>query len=451
MSTKILVIDDEELFREDFALLLRNEGYECFTAPTAEEGLEEVKKELPDIIFTDIVMPGKSGIDILDDIRLNNPDGSVIIMTSFGTLETAIKAFRHGAVDYILKPIEIEEVLIKIERIINHKELLNEVKYLRKEVFNVTEEFSFIGESEPIKRVKELIKRVGPTNSTVLINGESGTGKEVVAQAIHQFSNNSDKPFVAINCSSLQENLLESELFGHVKGAFTGAIKDKVGFLEAAGEGTIMLDEISEIPFSLQSKLLRVLEQKEFYRVGGTKKYPLNARIIAATNRDLKESIKKGDFREDLFYRIAVFEIDLPALRDRRDDIPLLVDYFLKKFNTEMKKKYINVSSETIKALMSYDWPGNIRELRNVIERAMILCDDNTITLMGLPSQIQGLSTQSKDSKNLKNALNTYERAFITQILRENNWNKEEAAKVLAINPSTLYRKITELGIKENK
>ena len=451
MSTKILIIDDEEMFREDFALLLINEGFKCTTASSAEEGLDKAKEELPDIVFSDIVMPGKSGIDILEALNRNNPDGSVIIMTSFGTLETALKAFRQGAVDYILKPIEIEEVLIKIERIVSHKDLLNEVKYLRREVIDSSEDFSFVGESEPIKKVKELIQRVAPTNSTVLISGKSGTGKEVVAQAIHQISNNSEKPFVAINCSSLQENLLESELFGHVKGAFTGAIKEKVGFMEAAGDGTIMLDEISEIPITLQSKLLRVLEQKEFYRVGGTKKYPLNARIIAATNRDLKQSIKKGDFREDLFYRIAVFEIELPTLKDRREDIPLLVEYFLMKFNNEMKKKYIGVSSDTIKALMSYDWPGNIRELRNVIERAMILCENKTITINGLPSQIRGTSAQGEDLKNLKTAVNAYEKAFIIQTLKESNWNKEETAKILEINPSTLYRKITDLGIKEDK
>ena len=450
MSIKILLIDDEELFREDFALLLRNEGYECLTAPSAEQGLETVKKEFPDIIFSDIVMPGKSGIDILEDLNRINPDGSVIIMTSFGALETAIKAFRFGAIDYILKPIEFEEVLIKIERIIQHKELLSELKFLRKEVVEHTEEFSFVGESEPIKKIKELIQMVGPTNSTVLINGESGTGKEVVAQAIHLISNNSEKPFIAINCPSLQENLLESELFGHVKGAFTGAIKDKVGFMEAAGKGTILLDEISEIPIALQGKLLRVLEQKEFYRVGGTKKYTLDARIIATTNRDLKESIKIGKFREDLFYRIAVFEIEMPALRQRSEDIPLLIDFFLKKFNNEMKKKYIGVSSEAMKAMLNYDWPGNIRELRNVIERAMILCENKTININGLPSNILGISHNISESKNLKATLNSYERAYITQILKENNWNKEVSAKILEINSSTLYRKISELDISEN-
>ncbi|MCH8325269.1 MAG: sigma-54-dependent Fis family transcriptional regulator, partial [Bacteroidetes bacterium] len=413
-----MLIDDEELFREDFALLLRNEGYECFTAPSAEKGLEIVKKEFPNIIFSDIVMPGKSGIDILEDLNRNNPDGSVIIMTSFGTLETAIKAFRFGAIDYILKPIEFEEVLIKIERIIQHKELLSELKFLRKEVIENAEEFSFVGESEPIKKIKKLIQRVAPTNSTVLISGESGTGKEVVAQAIHKVSNNSEKPFIAINCPSLQENLLESELFGHVKGAFTGAINDKIGFMEAAGKGTIFLDEISEIPISLQGKLLRVLEEKEFYRVGGTKKYTLKARIIAATNKNLKDSIKIGKFREDLFYRIAVFEIEMPSLRQRSEDIPLLIDFFLKKFNNEMKKKYIGVSSEAMKAMLNYDWPGNIRELRNVIERAMILCENKTININGLPSNIIGISQNLIESKSLKASLNSYERANITQTLK---------------------------------
>lgn len=447
--TKILIIDDEKLFREDFALLLREKGYECITAESAEMGLEKVKEELPDIVFSDIVMPGKSGLDVLKDINLNNPDGAVVIMTSYGTLESAIKAFRQGAIDYILKPIELEDVLIKIERIIKHKDLLNEIKYLRKEVFGNTEGFSFIGESKSIKKVKELIRKISPSNSMVLISGASGTGKEVVAQAIHQQSHNSDKPFIAINCSSLQENLLESELFGHVKGAFTGAITNKIGFMEAAGEGTLLLDEISEIPLSLQSKLLRVLEQREFYRVGGTQKYELKARVLASTNRNIKQSINNGEFREDLFYRIAVFEIELPTLKERKEDIPALVEYFIKKFNREMKKKYLGVSSETIQALLNYDWPGNIRELRNVIERAMILCENRTITLNGLPSQLRGNASEYTNSKNLKSSLNFFEKAYITKILKESKWNKEETARILEINASTLYRKITELGIRE--
>lgn len=449
MEIKILLIDDEEMFREDFASLLRNQGYECLTAKSAEEGLKKVKDELPNIVFSDIVMPGKSGIDILQDINRINPDGSVIIMTSYGTLETAVKAFRYGAVDYILKPIEIEEVLIKIQRIIEHKDLLKEVRYLRNELQESINDFDFIGESNEVKRVKELINKVGPTNSTVLISGESGTGKEIVAHAIHNISNNADKPFIAINCSSLQENLLESELFGHTKGSFTGAINDKIGFMEAVKDGTIFLDEISEIPITLQSKLLRVIEQREFYRVGGTKKYPLKARIITATNIDLKKRIKEEYFREDLYYRIAVFEINLPSLKERKDDIPLLVEYFIKKFNHAMKKKYIGASSETIKALMNYNWPGNIRELRNVIERGMILCNDKEITIKGLPSQISELADYTVETKNLKNNVNSFEKSFIIQILKENKWNKEETAKKLEINPSTLYRKITDLGIIE--
>lgn len=452
MSAKILIVDDEDLFREDLALVLSKKGYILRTASSAEEGITLAKEFTPDIILSDIVMPGKSGIELLEELQRVLPDSVIIIMTAFGTMDTAIEAFRKGAVDYIIKPLMIEDVLKKIERILEFKRLQNEIHTLRKEIQEDVETLSLVGQSEAMQRVLQLIKRVAPTNSTVLITGESGTGKELVARAIHEYSPFREAPFLAVNCSGFQENLLESELFGHVKGAFTGAIKDKEGFFQAAGEGTIFLDEISEMPLSLQAKLLRVLEEKEFYPVGGTNLIPLKARVVAATNRDLKELVEKGEFREDLFYRIAVFEINLPSLRERRSDIPLLAEHFIRKFNKEMKTHYKGISPEALEALISYHWPGNVRELRNVIERAMILCDGHMITSEGLPASMISSKEEAPPAatENLKQAVHAFESTFIRKILDECKWNKEEAARRMGINPSTLYRKMNELNIEKD-
>ncbi len=433
--------------------MLSRKGYECRTAATAEKGLKAAAEFFPDVVLSDIVMPGKSGIEILDELLRIHPEASVIIMTAFGTLDTAIEAFRKGAVDYLLKPLVIEDVLNKISRIQEHKRLQQEIRELRREIREAVESLTLVGKSEAMQKVLKLIRKVAPTNSTVLITGESGTGKELVARAIHEFSPAKDAPFIAINCSGFQENLLESELFGHVKGAFTGAVKDKDGFFRVVGDGTIFLDEISEMPLSLQAKLLRVLEEKEFYPVGGTHIIPMEARVIAATNKDLKALVAREGFREDLYYRIAVFEIDLPPLRERRSDIPLLADHFLRKFNREMKRSYRGITPEALNDLMAYHWPGNVRELRNVIERAMILCDGNMISPEGLPAaMISGIVPVSPTStQNLREALHAFENVFIRKVLNECNWNKEEAARRMGINSSTLYRKLNELGIVPNE
>ena len=450
MTARILIIEDEDLFREDLALLLRRKGFDCHTAATAEEGLERAGAFLPDIILSDIVMPGKSGIDILEDLRSINPGGNVIIMTAFGTLETALEAFRKGAVDYVPKAPVIEDVRNRIQRILEHQRLLQEIKQLRRDVSEDIASLALVGKSPAMQNALGLIEKVAPTNSIVLITGESGTGKELVARAVHEFSLVNQQPFVAINCAGFQETLLESELFGYVKGAFTGATKDKSGFFETTGEGTLFLDEISEMPPSLQSKLLRVLEQREFYRVGGTTLLPMKARIIAATNKKLKSHIQTGEFREDLYYRIAVFEIDLPPLRERISDIPLLADHFINKFNKELKNRYVGIDPDVLQALMNYEWPGNIRELRNLIERAMILCDGDMLTAEGFPPQVTAKQVfLPLQTKNLKNAVHNFERQFIHQVLSNCNWNKEEAARKMGINPSTLYRKMSDLNVND--
>jgi len=443
MPAKILIIDDEKMFREDLAVLIRKNGYSCETAANAEEGLLKVSGFLPDIVLSDIKMPGKNGIDILEDIHQRNPESSVIIMTAFGTLETAIKAFRKGVVDYILKPFVIEDILNKINLISEQKSLMREIKYLRRHISEDIKPFALVAKSEKMKHIAELIRKVGPSDSTVLIVGESGTGKELVARAVHKASMRKDKQFIAINCPSFQENLLESELFGHERGAFTNADTTKQGFFETAEDGTIFLDEIAEIPISLQSKLLRVLEQREFYRVGGTQLFPMNARIIAATNQDLNLLVKQGKFRADLYYRIAVFEINTPPLRDRISDIPVLVDFFIKKFNAEMKKFCKGVEPEVLSFLMSYSWPGNIRELRNVIERAMILSNDDYINMDSISQrEVNNLMSGKILTKSLKNAVSEFETAFIKRIIEECGGNKEKAARRLKINASTLYRKL---------
>ncbi len=451
MNKKILIIDDEDLFREDLAMLLSQQGYECKTAATAEAGLDIAREFLPDIVLSDIVLPGKNGIEILDDLRQINPSCTIMMMTAFGTLETAVEAFRRGAADYIVKPLVIDDLLRKIQRIEEFQNLQREIQLLRRELFRESETLPVVGKSPAMQRVMEMIQKVAPTSSTVLICGESGTGKEVVAQAIHQSSPRKNKPFLALNCSGFQETLLESELFGHEQGAFTGATRSKAGFFEVAGEGTLLLDEISEMPLSLQSKLLRVLEAREFFRVGGTKPIPVHARIIAATNKDLQQMVKEGTFREDLYYRIAVFEIHLPPLRERLSDIPLLADYFVQKFNKELKKNYTGIAPAAMQQIMAYDWPGNIRELRNVIERAMILGNGPYIEADHLPPQIAGASPVLSVSPqpNLKEAMKIYERNHILKVLKDNQWNKEKTARELGIDPSTLYRKMSQLGIQE--
>ncbi len=447
---KILIIDDEELFREDLAVLLKKRGFSCFTAPDAQSGLRLVTEKTPDVVLLDIVMPGQSGIDLLPEIFLRHSGCQVIIMTAFGTLETAVEAFRRGATDYIMKPIVLEDVLQKIGRILEFEQLKREVAFLRRQVHRLEPPHLLIGQSPAIERVRHLIAKVAPTRSTVLIIGESGTGKELVARSIHQQSQSSKAPFVAINCSGIPDTLLESELFGYQKGAFTGANRDKEGFFELAGEGTLFLDEIGELPLALQSKLLRALETREVYRVGGTQSYQFKARVVAATNKNLKTLVEQELFREDLYYRIAVFEIHMPPLRERPEDIPLLADHFLKHLNREMKRNIQGIDTEALHLMMHYPWPGNVRELRNVLERAMILTEGPFITTQSLPEEFQQQPAVPA-GENLREVMRAFERAHILRVLNACAGNKEEAARRLGINPSTLYRKLADLDIEQSK
>ena len=449
MTTKVLLIDDEDLFREDLAGLLRLRGIECRTAASGDQGLVVLETWDADIVLCDIMMPGLSGIETLDCVMRLRPDARVIMLTAYADLQTAITAFRKGACDYVIKPIVFEDVVGKIRRLAELKELSREVQLLRRQVSQDTAPLSLVGRSEPMKAVIRLIEEVAATRSTVLVTGDSGTGKELAARAIHALGETKNSPFIAINCAGIPEALLESELFGHVRGAFTGAVADRSGYFELAGNGTILLDEIGEMPLMLQSKLLRVLEQREFTPVGGSKPKTLGARIIAATNRDLRGLCDAGQFRRDLYFRIAVLELAMPLLRERRPDIPALVEHLLGKLNVELKRQCPGFTQDAMRCMLAYSWPGNVRELRNVIERAMILNRGGYITPAELPeimtANFDGAATPAPD--DLRGAVRCFEREFLLRVIAECGGNKEEAARRMNINPSTLYRKLMDLDV----
>lgn len=449
MGARVLIIDDEDLFREDLATLLVEEGYECRTSPDGQGSLRLVQEFGPDVVLCDIIMPGMGGVEVLEEIIRLRPETGVIMITAYGTLETAVEAFRKGACDYIMKPLIPEDVFRKIERYLEQKRLLREVCCLRRQIQQEAESYNLVGKSEPMQRILDLIGRVARTDSTVLVMGESGTGKEMVTRAIHRASHRCEGPFVVVNCASLPEHLMESELFGHVKGAFTGAYKDKPGFFELADRGTLFLDEVSEMPVHLQAKLLRAIEQKVVVRVGGTRSLRVDIRIVASTNRDLKSEVKRGRFREDLFFRLWVVEIALPPLREHRGDIPLLVEHFVKRYNALLKKNFLGIDPQALRVLLSYHWPGNVRELQNAIEKAMILAQGDSLGIEDFPRDIVGSAGFSDTSDNLRKAVNAYEQEHIRQALRTAGGNREETARRLGINPATLYRKLAAYGLTE--
>ena len=449
MDTRILIIDDEAMFREDLATLLTEEGYTCQTASDAEMGLEAARTYQPDVVLCDIVMPGLTGVEALASLVEICPSACIMMITAHGTLDTAVEAFRKGAYDYVLKPLVLEDVFRKIERFVEHRRLVDELRVLRRSIQPTgPEESGMVGDSPAFRRMIELVDRAADTDATVLIRGESGTGKELVARALHERSSRSNHTFVALNCAALPEHLMESELFGHKKGAFTGADSDREGLLEVANKGTLLLDEVTEMPLVLQAKLLRVVEQKEIRRLGDNRVTKVDTRFVASTNRDLKRAVEDGVFREDLLYRLRVMEIELPPLRERREDIPGLVTHFVKRLNREMKKQVLGGDAEVMRILMAYGWPGNIRELENAVERAMILTQDEYIGVRDLPPDLAGDVTAPEMSDNLRDAVRAYERAHIVQILAGCDGNREAAARKLGINPSTLYRKMADLQIE---
>lgn len=447
MPAKILIADDEKPIRDSLKMVLEEEGYLTDTAGDGEEALQKIQSGNYEIIITDIKMPKIDGIQVLETASKISPESFFIIMTAYASVKTAIDALRHGAYDYLIKPVEFDDVIIRIKHLLEHKKLAFENKLLRQRISSDAGFTNLIGKSESMKKVFEIITQVAPTNSNVLISGKSGTGKELVAKAIHFNSRRKDKIFLPINCGAISENLIESELFGHKKGAFTGAADDKQGLFKVADGGTLFLDEIGDLPLNMQVKLLRAIEDREFIPVGGIKPVSTDVRIIAATNQNLFERTKVGEFREDLYYRLNVIEIKLPTLNERKEDIPLLVNHFIEKYCNEMGKKIVGADNETMKVLMSHDWRGGVRELENVIERAIIFCNNEMLTLNALADYVKGGAVVFGFPDSLKDALKNFEREHILKTIKKYDYNKEEAAKALEIGLSSLYRKMDELDI----
>jgi DNA-binding NtrC family response regulator len=440
----ILVVEDEELMRAILRELMENEGYRVLTANSAELALEIFTTEEVSVILTDIKMSGMDGIELLSRIKTIDENALVVIMTAYSSVDSAIAALRQGAYDYITKPFVNEDLLQTIKNAIRTKELFSENRALRRELDKRYSFSEIIGTSQALQKVFRMIEKVADTNANILIQGESGTGKELIARAIHHNSAREHKPFVAINCGALPESLLESELFGHTKGSFTGATADKKGLFRSADGGTLFLDEIGEIPQTLQVKLLRALQEHEVMPIGSSLPIKFDARIIAATNRDLEKEVKEGNFREDLFYRLNVIEIFLPPLRERREDIPLLAKHFVTKLSREQNTAEKHISKEAMTALINYTWQGNIRELNNAIERAFIL-SETEIEVENLPMRVRegaNAAFEMRDSEGLRPTLEEMERRYIMEILESVNDDKTEAANILGIDLSTLYRKL---------
>ena len=450
MSHKILVVDDEEIIRDSIYYVLEKEGYEVEKAENGKVAYDKIVNNHFDLVITDIEMPLMKGTELLEKIKTLNIQTSVIMITAFGSLDTAISALRNGAGDYILKPIEFDELLIKAKRIFENKDILLENRVLREEINRKYDFENIVGKSQNIKKVYEMIEAVAETDSTVLISGNSGTGKELVARALHYKSHRKNKPFVAVNCGAISENLIESELFGHKKGAFTGAISDKEGYIKASNGGTLFLDEISEMPPQLQVKLLRAIQEKEYTPVGTTVSLPVNVRFIATTNRNLEEEVKAGRFREDLFYRVNVVDIHLPSLKEREEDIPLLADHFLNKYRKEQNKNIKGIDNEAMRAILNHEWKGEVRELENIIERAVIFCKGDMITLQELPASFKPRMDEIdfSFSGSLDDSVRKFEKDFILRALENNDNNKEKTSEALKVGLSTLYRKLKELDIK---
>ena len=444
----ILVAEDEAAVRESLAEVLRDEGYQVVTAVDGTAGLAAIDGHDFDLVLSDLRMPGADGLAVLRHAREVSPQTLVLLMTAHATVETAVEALQRGAQDYLLKPLIFEDVLHKIDHLLRHRQVAWENQLLRSQVERQWDFESLVGRSAAMREVMRLVRRVAPTPSTVLITGESGVGKEVVARAIHHFSDFADRIFLPVNCGAIPEHLLESQLFGHLRGAFTGAISNQEGLFQRARGGTIFLDEIGDLPMNLQVKLLRAIEQKEILPVGATTPIKVEIRILAATNRNLQEAVDAGQFRDDLYYRLNVVGIEIPPLRERREDIPPLVEHFVRLHNRELRKRFKGVDGPTMKLLMSRPWKGNIRELDNVIEHAMILGEGEWITVADLPRALQsenGVAMPVGD--DLREALRAYEKAHIQAVLARAAHDKKLAAEMLGVSLSSLYRKIEELEI----
>ena len=443
-KVNILIVDDEEIVRESLARWLEEDGYEVVAAENGFRALERLPEKDWNLAMVDLKMPGMDGIQLMDEIRKIKPETIVIIMTAYATVDTAVQAMKKGAHDYIVKPFNPEDLSLTIRKIIEHQKLVKENLYLRKELKKQYRLHDLVSKNHKMIEIFELVKTVAKSNSIVLVQGESGTGKELLSRAIHMESPRRDEPFVSVSCASLTESLLESELFGYDKGAFTGADQARSGKIELAKDGTLFLDEIGDISLKLQMDLLGVIELREFRRVGGTQLIPITSRIIAATNRDLAKAIQEGKFREDLYYRLNVISVHIPPLRERKEDIPLLVEHFIERFNIEMGKNVDGLAETAMRTLMDYHWPGNARELRNVIERSMVVTKGRMIldTDLSLPRAPGVPNSRGK-------SLSEMEKEHIRQVLHDNKWNIIRSAQVLGIDRVTLYNKIRKYELKK--
>jgi len=448
-KAQILIIDDEEAIRDAMSQVLKREGYEVKEAQEGKEGLELFQKQNFHLVFLDLKLPGIKGLDVLSLMKEANPETPVIIITGYSSIESAVEAMKRGAFDYMPKPFTPEELRVITRKALESRRLVFENLYLRQELEAKIEFELVIGQSPAMQKVLDIVRRVSPTESTVLITGESGTGKELIAREIHRHSGRRHAPFVVVDCGALVETLFESELFGHVKGSFTGAHETKHGRFEVADGGTIFFDEISNIGPNIQAKLLRVIQEREITRIGSSRPIKVDVRILAATNENLAELVKKGKFREDLFYRLNVVPLHLPPLRERKEDIPLLVEHFLQKYNRRAKKAIKGLSARAIKALVDYDWPGNIRELENTIERAVVLARGETIDLEDLLTHgITARVAPGAQWPSPPKTLAEMEKEYIKFVLQENKGNRSAAAKTLGIDRKTLWAKIKKYRIE---
>ena len=451
---RILVADDHDALRRGLALSLTAAGHDVDEAANGNAALERLHDGYFDVVVSDLKMGGSDGLDVLRTTKTLHPTASVILMTAFGSVTTAVEAMKHGAFDYVQKPFELEEMEVKVEKALELKRLRNELDYLRNERHENYDFDRIVGASEALARVLGVVKKVAKSNSTVLIRGETGTGKELIAGAIHHNSLRAARNFVKVNCAALQENLLESELFGHEKGAFTGADRQRIGRFEQADGGTLFLDEIGDMSASTQAKILRVLQEHEFERLGGTRTIRVDVRLIAATNRDLSAMVASGHFREDLYYRLNVVSVETPPLRERKDDILPLATHFMRRFSAELKKRVDGLDSEAQKLLVRYNWPGNIRELENAIERAALLAESAIITASDLRLGDYAPAGGSRDSQSVVKipptgiALEEVERQAITEALKMANWVQKDAAELLQISPRVMNYKIKTLNIE---
>jgi two-component system nitrogen regulation response regulator NtrX len=458
MSEKILVVDDEESIRTSLAGILEDEDFSISFAGDGVVALDMARKNTPDLVLLDIWMPRMDGLETLQKLKDMNPSLVVIMMSGHGTIETAVKSTKLGAYDFIEKPLSLEKLLVTVRNALSMKRLRAENDSLRELAFG---DYEMTGTSPPMAKLKEQIRLVAPTNASVLIAGENGTGKELVARSIHFCSLRRDKPFVEINCAAIPEELIESELFGHEKGAFTGAVAQKKGKFDLADGGTIFLDEIGDMSLKTQAKVLRILQERKFERVGGTKTVEVDVRVIAATNKNLEGEIKTGNFREDLFYRLNVVPFTVPPLRDRKEDIPLLIEHFLQLFRRREGREEKHFSPDAVELMKNYDWPGNVRELKNIIERLIIMTPGANINVEDLPPYMANVDAgrgavpprpgNVLECSTLREAREEFEKEFILQKLEENNWNVSKTAEIIELERSNLYRKMKSYGIDPKK